>query len=322
MIKLEKEIRDQLASYYDIGQNKLQFLAGGREDSDGILYTFMQRDKKKVLKICATNNIRVMERAKMKMELAHYLGENGVNVACPKPGKDGTVFHTVEDKQYIYFSSIMDYIEGESPEIKEYSEDTIRKWGKLTGKLHATTKSFPIWKSIPGGTLEWGFEEEISQFYDWCHNEIVKEKWKKMKTEMSSWEKNRNTYGFIHNDNHHKNLIVQTNQLTLIDFDCAECTFFLQDLLAPLQGVLFDQSGGFNRPITDMETIKKFYDHFLAGYETENHIEDQWLARLETALNYRRLLLYTVMQDWMESDKTVGDSFLRMIEDPCRFSIL
>ena len=139
---------------------------------------------------------------------------------------------------------------------------------------------------------------------------------------MQSWEKNRNTYGFIHNDNHQYNILVRNNEPTLIDFDTAECNFFLQDLLIPIQGMIFDEVGGFDRPLTDEQAVKRFYESFLKGYETEYHVEDLWLGRLETLLNYRRVLLYTVMQDWMESDEKVGSGFMRMIENPCYFSII
>lgn len=167
-----------------------------------------------------------------------------------------------------------------------------------------------------------GGREEINGLYQWCRNEKVKVKWLELQNEIQSWEKNRHTYGFIHNDNHQYNTLVRNNEPTLIDFDTAECHFFLQDLLIPIQGMIFDEVGGFDRPLTDEQAVKRFYESFLKGYETEYHVEDLWLDQLETLLNYRRVLLYTVMQDWMESDEKVADGFMRMIENPCSFSVV
>lgn len=256
------------------------------------------------------------------MEFAHFLGEKGLHASYPILREDGEVVQILKEGKYHYIAYTMDYVDGTIRKTEELDSNMVREWGKLTGKLHAATKSYPDWKSIPGGNYSWGIEEELDGFYHMCHNEIVKEKWIEMRKELNTWEKDRNTYGFTHNDNHQNNILVNDKGLTLIDFDCAECTFFLQDILIPSQGILFDQTGGFNCPITDMDTIKKFYESFLSGYETENHIEDKWLTRLETLLNYRRLILFTIMQDWMEADEKIGTSFLDMIQNPCSFSIL
>ena len=48
---------------------------------------------------------------------------------------------------------------------------------------------------------------------------------------------------------------------------------------------------------------------------------DTWLKRKQTLLDYRRLLLFTVMQEWMEADENVRNRFLGMIQNPCEFSI-
>ena len=126
---------------------------------------------------------------------------------------------------------------------------------------------------------------------------------------------NRDTYGFIHNDNHQMNIITSDKGIAVIDFDCAECHFFANDILLPIQGLLFDVSGGMMNPITDIDVLKRFYYHFLKGYRTENNIDGFWLKNLGIFLEYRRLLLYTVMQDWLSNDKAADEAFLNMIEN-------
>lgn len=109
--------------------------------------------------------------------------------------------------------------------------------------------------------------------------------------------------------------------LTVIDFDCAECYFFANDIFLPIQGLLFDVTGGMMNPITKMDVINRFYKHFMEGYRTENEIDDFWLEQMGVFLEYRRLLLYTVMQDWLSNDKGANDAFLAMIENPCELRI-
>lgn len=322
MIALQDQIRNELAGRFAIKAEELHYLAGGREDNDGILFTYTKDGKKQVLKIGVKEEVRDLERLKEKLKLARYLSESGINIAYPKEGQDGNVYQVLQDGKYYYIASVMDFISGDVPKTNELNPSMVQKWGQLTGKMHAAVKTYPIWRSIPGGEFSWGIEEEMDGFYHWCRNEIVKEKWLEMKGEIQSWEKDRDTYGFIHNDNHQNNILVQGKEITLIDFDCAECTFLLQDLLIPIQGLLFDVAGGMERPITNSESIKRFYDSFLKGYEKETHMEDRWLARLGTLLNYRRLLLYTIMQDWMESDERIRNCFLSQIQSPSEFPII
>ena len=117
------------------------------------------------------------------------------------------------------------------------------------------------------------------------------------------------------------NIITAKQDIAVIDFDCAECHFFINDILLPVQGLLFDVTGGMMSPIYNMEVLKEFYSHFLRGYRTENQIDQFWLEQLGLFLEYRRLLLYTVMQGWMEHDQQANEAFLAMIEKPCDLKI-
>lgn len=322
MIKLQDALRNELAAEYGVKPEELQYLAGGREDSDGILYTYVQNGKKYVLKIVAIDQEQKVVRATKKLEFAAYLPECGIDVSYPNRGGDGTMYQIRKDATYTYLASVSNFVEGASPKTNELDERTLYQWGRLTGKSHAATKRYNLWRNFADNANQLGHEEEIDGFYECCRNEVVKKHWLEIKRQLSSLEISRSSYGLLHNDNHQNNIIVGKNGITLLDFDCAACQFMIQDIFVPVQGLLFDVTGGFNRPITDMEPIKRFYEAFLSGYEKENHIDDKWLDQLDLMLNYRRLLLFTVMQGWMEADKKVGDSFLHMIENPCDFSIL
>ena len=137
-----------------------------------------------------------------------------------------------------------------------------------------------------------------------------------MREKLKAFPINRDTYGFIHNDNHQMNIIASGTDIAVIDFDCAECHFFINDILLPVQGLLFDVTGGMMGPITKPEVLKEFYRHFLKGYRTENELDAFWLEQLGTFLEYRRLLLYTVLQGWLSNDSSANEAFLNMIRNP------
>lgn len=322
MIKIQDAIRNELAAGYGVKPEELQYLAGGREDNDGIVYTYTQNGKKYALKIAVKEKDIEVIRATKKLEFAAYLGDCGIDVTYPNRGADGSMFQIKKDDKYIYLASVTNFIDGRSPKTEELDERTVYSWGKLTGKTHAATKKYNLWRNFADNANQLGHEEEIDYFYQCCRNDVVKKHWMELKRQLSGLEVSRDSYGLIHNDNHQNNIMIGRNGITLFDFDGAACQFLLLDIFVPIQGLLFDVTGGFNRPISDMTPIKRFYERFLAGYETENHVEDKWLDQLDLMLNYRRLLLYTVLQGWMESDKNAREGFLNMIENPCGFSIL
>lgn len=321
MVKLSSELLKKFAAHFCLKTDDLEYLAGGREDNDGIVYVFRKAQRKFILKIVALDKDKSLDRVIKKLEFAHFLGEQGVSIACPREDENGNIFHVEEDEKYFYLASTMDFIDGVCPKTEELNDQLIYNWGKLTGKMHRLTKQYHIWKNLEETTNAYGFEDEIDDFHKMCQNELVKDKWLEMKTDLSKLEISRDTYGMIHNDNHQYNIISGKNDLTLIDFDCATCHFMVQDILLPAQGLIFDVAGGMNRPIVNQDAIKRFYDQFLTGYERENHISNQWLDHMEIFLNYRRILLFTVMQGWMEQDEVARNSFLELIQNPVEFKI-
>jgi Ser/Thr protein kinase RdoA (MazF antagonist) len=57
----------------------------------------------------------------------------------------------------------------------------------------------------------------------------------------------------------------------------------------------------------------EFLGHFMAGYEREYHLASEWLNRLDLFIAYRRVLLFTVMQGWLQSKPDLHASWKRMI---------
>jgi Ser/Thr protein kinase RdoA (MazF antagonist) len=84
------------------------------------------------------------------------------------------------------------------------------------------------------------------------------------------------------------------------------------DITTPLQGLLFD-IGGMYRPCDDPSVLERFKTSFLNGYEQENHIDSFWLNEFDTFVQYRRILLFTVLQDYLDTNPPLKDAFKAMI---------
>lgn len=323
MKTISDTIVKQLCEKCNILHNELTFLGGGREDSDGILYTFTQEGKKQVIKILTfkASDADELRRLEQRIEFAYYLKESGIAIAAPVKNKNGNLYETITDGDLLVAGYLMEYYDGTILDNKELTRELITQWGRMTGRAHRATKSYPVWKQLAGQTEEYGVESEIKFFMNWCHNPEVVSYWEQVRTEFKNLRIDRDSYGFIHNDCHERNILHRGDDIVLIDFDCAGCNFFMQDIIVPMQGIVFDQCGGFNEPIKDMDKLHRFMDCYLSGYEKENHIDDYWLKKADLFLDYRRLLLYTCMQDWVETVPELKKGFLHMMEQKAGFRI-
>lgn len=320
MKPLKDEIKKELAARFGLLDTELVFLAGGREDSDGIVFTAIKNNRKLVLKISQASD---EEHVKSILEFAHYLGECGIRIGSPLKNENGNIYEVAKDGDTFLIATLMEFVEGTGPDVNDLQKNSqlVYQWGKLTGKMHKAAKEYPVWKNACVDDDRYGFEAEIDAFIKMSPNDFIKGKWQEMKERLKALPINRDTYGFIHNDNHQMNIIASDKEITVIDFDCAECHFFVNDILLPIQGLLFDVTGGMMAPISKPEVLKEFYRHFMEGYRTENKLDEYWMGQLGIFLEYRRLLLYTVLQGWLSNDKNADEAFLNMINNPVEINV-
>lgn len=198
----------------------------------------------------------------------------------------------------------MNRVYGNIPQAHDFSKNFYIRYGKIIGKLHQLSKIYPKWKgNAPDGdskVLHWS--DEWKFFYSWCQDSEVKRAWQNIKAELSSLPVTRDTFGFIHNDPHVENIMIEKGRVVLIDFDVANFHWFMNDIAIASQFLMFSTTGGMGAPFKDMDKLKSFYMHFMNGYETENHMDAISLDKLELFINYRRLLMYTISQHWLESN--------------------
>jgi Ser/Thr protein kinase RdoA (MazF antagonist) len=314
MIKITDEAMKDICSKLSIDKEGLEFLGGGREDSDGSVYTFNTSNCKMVLKILAIpeNEMDKLYSLEKRVRFANYLGENGIKLAYPIRNQNGNLYETSTDNQHIYTAYVMEFCEGRNPESHELTDELVHQWGKITGKSHKVTKTFPY--NINDNDIN--CKAEIAFFRNWCKDPIVKAAWSEMECYLDTLPKGQESYGFIHNDNHQRNILVSDGDITIIDFDCAGRQFFIQDITTPAQGIMFDITGGMLSPLRDTERLKRFFHSFISGYEKENHLADLWYKEISSFINYRRLLLFTCMQGWLNTEPELKKNFIKNIQSP------
>ena len=317
MIKIPDNVLAELCCKFGTDKEKIKYLGGGREDSDGIVFTYPENEKISVLKILAIpiQETEGLSRLEERIKFANFLGQNDVDLAYPNLNATGNLYETVHTDKHVFAAYKMSMREGYHPKPEEWTSDFYHAWGRATGKMHSVTKQYSYWKRIPSNNKKalTGWEEEIDIFYDWCKDHDVKQKWLEVKERLIGLPLTRDTFGFIHNDNHVYNVLWNKREITLIDFDVANCHFFINDVAVTLQGLLFEVTGGISSPISNDDIIKAAVNDFMDGYEQEHHLDDFWLKQIDTFISYRRLLLFTVMQEWLNTQKEQKQMFKRFI---------
>jgi Ser/Thr protein kinase RdoA (MazF antagonist) len=179
MIKVTENALSALSKAFGTRPDELQFLGGGREDSDGIAYTYDAHGRKMVLKILAVpeKDTTSLHRLETRIRFANYLGNGGISVSSPVRNDAGNLFEVFPDAQHIFVAYNMHYAEGKDPKSEELTPEVAYNWGRLTGKSHKLTKSFTASLSPD---QKFGWQDEINSFTGLCRDADVKNTWMSM----------------------------------------------------------------------------------------------------------------------------------------------
>jgi Ser/Thr protein kinase RdoA (MazF antagonist) len=319
MNQVPQETLVALASQFTNVVDELKFFAGGREESDGVVYSYPYQNRLRLLKILSfpledeSNSLFVFNE---RLKFANYLGTNGARLAFPEPSPRGNLYESIKSTSQLYVGYTMEVASGKRINSERWDTDLYRRWGELIGKNHRLARQYSSWlestNPVTGkSTLTW--QEEWEVFHGWIREEDVRQKWEKLYQELNDCPINRDTFGFIHNDPHIWNLIDDGKNITLLDFDVANHHWYLNDVAIACQSILFDHSGGLNRPMSDLHKLEDFLVAFRKGYLEEYLFPQDWVEKLNILIAYRRILLYTVMYGWISSNKYRRDTWKKMI---------
>lgn len=319
MIPVPKTTLESLAVAYGAQASDLRHFGGGEESSDGIVYAYPYQDTQRLLKIMAISKDSQREGLlclEGRLQFMRYLGENGAHIVFPQlsPGKN--LYETFLGEQHLWVGYSMEIAPGKTRHEKTWDPKFFRQWGATLGTLHRLAQQYSSWQALID--VETGAEyltwwREWESFYHWIQDEEVQSKWVEIKQHLETLPVTRESFGLIHNDPHIWNLLDDGTQITVLDFDVANHHWFVNDIAIACQHILIFLSGGLNGPVHQRNKLLGFLENFLAGYASENQLPSECLAWLDWFIAYRRILLFTVMNDWVRSNPKLHTTWKRMI---------
>jgi Ser/Thr protein kinase RdoA (MazF antagonist) len=321
MIPVPDDVLHALIHAYGAEPAAFEYFAGGQTFSDGVLYAGPIAGARRLIKILALPEAEAgpgLFRFEARLRFAHYLGEHGASLAFPRPSPQGHLYETHRAADHLWVATAMDIVPGRTPRAERRDPAFFRNWGQALGRMHRLARGYPSWRaSVDPETgesaLTW--EEEWVSFRDWCQEDDVRARWVDLRAELGALPVTRASFGFIHNDPHLWNLQVDGDRVTVLDFDVANHHWFVNDLAIACQSVLFVQSGGLDRPVSDRGALLGFLSHLLEGYRRDHTLDPVWLGRLDLFIAYRRILLFIVMYDDLIAKPARHARWKRMIMD-------
>ena len=95
MIPVPDNVLINLANAFSFDPIAMEKIGGGREDSDGVIYSYGNDSSRRLLKIIAKklNDTFAYNNTLERARFFAYLGENDIPVVTPKPNKNGNLFN-------------------------------------------------------------------------------------------------------------------------------------------------------------------------------------------------------------------------------------
>lgn len=159
----------------------------------------------------------------------------------------------------------------------------VEKWGEAMGRIHAASKAYMVNHAFP----TWNENRILLQFESVQFNPNLVEKWFKYMEELKKLPASSDSFGLIHGDLHHGNLLCREDAIYVIDFGDSEYHWYAYDVAIAIyhtaQTVIKRERDNF---------IRHFYEYFMRGYFRGNP-DANFAQDINYFIQYRHLYSFT-----------------------------
>ncbi|WP_289142866.1 phosphotransferase enzyme family protein [uncultured Brevibacillus sp.] len=306
--KYNDNILLEILKRYDVEKEKVIFIGG----FDSYVYEFSKNDNDYILKI--THSFRRSANYILgEIDWLNFMADKGLAVARAIPSIFGNFVETFGDNEAYFISILYEKAPGHLPTEADWNSSLFEEWGRITGKLHAVTKTYKS-KNPTSKRNEWIDEEHLNiEKYIPSDQSIVIQKSKDLLERLKKITPGTENYGLIHGDLHFLNFTVEDGRITLFDFDDIAYNYFANDIAV----ILFYT---YWRPLKQSDCKKSFINEFLSsflkGYNQENHFQEEWFSQLQDFLRLRHLVQYIAFLQSVDIASLDNDeiAFMRHME--------
>ena len=283
----DREVLDTAARLF--GTKKETFrLVAGYEGCANLVYEYERDGQPLILRISFRPD-RTAAQIQAELHFVNYLAEHGVRVANPIPSQNGKLLEILQIEGIPLH--LVSFLRGKGMRVPDNGyryrpdapiEEYFQNWGRILGRMHALAKSYrpiservkrPLWSEI---------DSSRSMFSGRVPDRLagVRDRIRSLLGEISALQQDRDSYGLIHGDFNDGNFTVDysNGDMTVFDFDDCCYFWFIYELASAWEGgvgrVMF-------RGLKERQAFMAHYmEQVMAGYERENLLPAEWLARL------------------------------------------
>ena len=294
---------EETSSLYRFQVPKLETLSGGYENK---MFGFNTLDKRFVVRVTPPSHKTLIE-VEAEMDWLAYLSENAAPVTCVIPSSNDNLVETVNTDAGTIFVVCFDWAPGRLVTKEDFSPELFQIWGEAVGMMHRLTKNYrsPV-KSQ--GRIQWFDDEYLDRSLIPADQKLVLQRFDALIDYFKNRPATQDSFGLIHQDVHHGNLFLDGKQLTVLDFDDSVFGFFVFDIANALGFSIWEKPEEMsNRQFADF-----YLEHFMKGYQKENHLDESWLEDLPKALKLFEFIHYNAFN--MDHDLAGEGSFENLDE--------
>jgi len=289
-----------------------------------------------ILRIASANH-RSKEETQSEIDFLLFLKENGVSVSSPLKGLDGEYVYAINEHNEKWIVSAFEIAKGK--DFRSRSNDTdIRFYeaGRMLGKIHKYSKIYS--PSNPNPRRQWYESQHLVKasnlFEEYDHQ--LKVKFDEFIDQMNKLPKTNDSYGLIHGDYLFSNYFFNGNNITVIDFDECEYSWFIYDIAVCMYYYLLGSDP--TKVSSKIKEAEKLLYNLLSGYIKENHIDLRWIININLFFKMREYVLMSTLLErnceglkgWNKSffdgalDRQLNDKpfiradFVKIYEDICK----
>jgi Ser/Thr protein kinase RdoA (MazF antagonist) len=282
--ELTENIVHEISSQLSIRRDQMRFI----KYSQNFVFTIQDNGVERILRV-TSNYHRTKKQIEAEMDWILFLTNSGVNACKPIESKNGLLITTIDLPDDSLHCIIFEKANGKQISGTDINKELFRLHGKLTGKIHHITKSYPkvntndrfnwndnrLFTTDPNTYLPVNVKDNIVPVISCLINEAM------------MIPKTTNSYGLIHGDLNYENFFINQNRLEVFDFDNCCNGYFINDISKSIYASIFTyhrskRTGDrteFDSPRVDMN-LEEVWEPFWNGYKTENEIEDIWFEQV------------------------------------------
>ena len=176
-----------------------------------------------------------------------------------------------------------------------HDHDLYYHCGQTLGRLHAASVSY-----VPASSTvrrsEWRENFYLRHIRDFvlCHEDPVFSRVPDIIARLDRLPRTVGSFGLTHGDVHVGNLRRDGAKITLFDFDDAQYSWFLDDIVTLMYYLVYVYGGEENRPLRESQA-RRFLAHFLCGYRETFTFDDRWMIFIPLFLQLREIIVYVGM---------------------------